>query len=427
MTEPARPRLRVPLSVPISLPMSSIPRARPGSPRGCDQPWRAGRPCRRLSGPVRGQRRRSGAAILDHQFRCRLRTTAAGAGGGGVAVMRGPDLWDFDTLNTRLRADRVTLAYLPTGYWRQWLRRLPDDLPDLRLMTVGGEALSGDALAAWRQGPLGSVAFRNSYGPTEATITVTDHVPGDDEAAAAMVAIGRPWPGRPALVLDGAGNPVPLGGYGELCLGGDLLARGYLGRPGLTAERFVPDAFGAPGARLYRSGDLTRPQAGGVIGFLGRIDTQIKLRGFRIEPGEIEAALRSVAGVRDAVISLVDGAGDARRLVAHVAADADVVTADMLSQALAAGLPDYMQPSAIMVIPALPLLPNGKVDRRALVIPAVATGTGALPGNETEARLLGIWQAVLGRSDIGIHDSFFDLGGDRSSACKWWHGRGMRA
>nr|WP_322111489.1 non-ribosomal peptide synthetase [Tistrella bauzanensis] len=331
---------------------------------------------------------------------------------GGTVVLRGPAMWEFATLNTRLANDRVTLAYLPTGYWRQWLRTLPADLaaglPDLRLVTVGGEALAGDALAAWRAGPLGHLPFLNTYGPTEATITATGHAPAQADDALAAVPIGRPWPGRHLLVVDASGNPVPAGAVGELCIGGDALARGYHGRPGLTAERFVPDDSGPVGGRLYRTGDLVRLGRDGVIGFLGRIDAQIKLRGFRIETGEIEAVLRAVDGVRDAVAGLT-GPADSRRLVAHVAGDAGVET---LTAALAARLPEHMRPQAIMVMDALPLLPNGKIDRKALPEPDVMPAAVVAPRTPTEQTLLDIWQAVLGRRDFGVTDSFFDLGGD---------------
>ncbi|WP_372084535.1 non-ribosomal peptide synthase/polyketide synthase [Tistrella mobilis] len=320
---------------------------------------------------------------------------------GGTAVLRGPEIWDHATLNARLAADRVTLAYLPTGYWRRWLDDLPGSLPDLRLMVVGAEALGGDAVGLWRAGPLGHIPLRNSYGPTEATITATDHETGPSDIASPQVAIGRPWPARLAEVLDAHGNPVPVGGVGELCLGGVALARGYLNRPGQTAERFVP---AAGGGRLYRTGDLVRPRADGTLDFLGRADSQIKLRGYRIEPGEVEAALRRQPGVRDAVVGLIAG-----RLVAHVAGAADPAA---LTTALGANLPGWMVPQAILVLDALPLTPAGKIDRRALPSPALAEVVGEEAKTTNETLLLTIARDLLGRSDLGVTDDLFAAGAD---------------
>jgi amino acid adenylation domain-containing protein len=241
---------------------------------------------------------------------------------GGRVVMRGPGVWDWDALNRRLAEEEVTLAYLPTGYWQQWLHHLPAALPALRRVTVGGEALPGDALRRWRAGPLGRLRFENTYGPTEATITTSSHVTSAEDEDQLTVPIGRAWPARRARLLDADGNAVPAGGLGELCFGGDSLARGYLHRPGLTAERFVPDPFGAPGSRLYRTGDLCRQRPDGTVAFLGRLDDQVKLRGYRIELGEIAAALRQCAGVREA-LAVVKGEGDARHLVGYVVGETD--------------------------------------------------------------------------------------------------------
>ncbi|AFK56332.1 PvdI (plasmid) [Tistrella mobilis KA081020-065] len=208
------------------------------------------------------------------------------------------------------------------------------------------------------------------------------------------------------MVLDTEGDPVPEGGTGELCIGGPALARGYPGRPGLTAERFVP----APGGgRLYRTGDLARLGPDGAIRFLGRMDGQIKLRGFRIEPGEIEAALRNEAGIRDAVVVLA-GQDATARLIAYVTGTADP---DRLKQALAHRLPGHMVPQVIMVLDALPLTPAGKLDRKAL--PAADAPQAlpvTLPRDEMEAALLDLWRGLLGRADFGIDDDVFDLGAD---------------
>ncbi|NIE69194.1 non-ribosomal peptide synthase/polyketide synthase, partial [Burkholderia sp. Ax-1719] len=338
---------------------------------------------------------------------------------GGRVVMRGPDMWDLASMSRALVDEQVSFARIPTAYWQQWLRTPPAraDLARLRQITVGGEALPGDALAQWRGGPLADVALDNLYGPTETTVACLHRSTTDADAHVAVVSIGEPYPSRTARVIDDAGNDVPAAGLGELCIGGLTMARGYLGRPGLTAERFVPDPQGTPGARMYRSGDLCRARADGRIDFLGRLDSQVKLRGFRIEPGEIEAAVREQAGVRDAVVEL-RGEGAHKRLVCYFSGDAAVVTVPALRVALAARLPEHMVPGAFVLLDALPLMQNGKVDRRALPDPddsALAAHDGqasAPPTNEREAALLAIWQRVLGREAIGVHDNFFEVGGD---------------
>ncbi len=210
-------------------------------------------------------------------------------------------------------------------------------------------------------------------------------------------AIGRPMEGTKALIFDRRGRPVPAGVAGELCLGGESLARGYLGRPALTAERFVPDVGGN---RLYRTGDLVRHRGDGEIEFLGRLDQQLKIRGIRIEPGEIEAALAAHPNVREAVVAVRDG-----RLVAWVRGKVEGLRAH-----LAAHLPATMVPSALVVLDALPLTPNGKVDFRALPNPEWDEGA-APPRTPAEELLAAIWSEVLGQPTVGIHDGFFDLGG----------------
>ncbi|ALM82672.1 hypothetical protein ASB57_06630 [Bordetella sp. N] len=231
-------------------------------------------------------------------------------------------------------------------------------------------------------------------------------------------------------VLDAQGNEAPIGGLGELCIGGDTLARGYLGRAALTAEKFVPDPYRDDGARLYRSGDLCRRREEGSIDFLGRLDQQVKLRGFRIELGEIESVLRQVQGVDAAVVALrvdvvseegqsstgqtagaASTADKQRRLVAYITGTADEAA---LRQAVAAKLPAYMAPAMYVRLERLPLMPNGKVDRAALPAPAVSTNESAqvAPSSDAETLLLAIWREVLGREDIGVTDNFFEVGGD---------------
>ncbi|SDR22089.1 non-ribosomal peptide synthase domain TIGR01720/amino acid adenylation domain-containing protein [Paraburkholderia fungorum] len=335
---------------------------------------------------------------------------------GGRVVMRGPQAWDLATLSQRLINSRVTFARMPTAYWQQWLQSPPAraSLAALRQITVGGEALPGDALARWNSGPLRAIHVDNLYGPTETTVACLHRRTSADDAQQPIVQIGTPFPSRTAQVVDVDGNAVPVGGIGELCIGGDTLARGYVGQAALTAERFVPDPDGSPGARCYRSGDLCRRRADGGFDFLGRIDRQIKLRGFRIEPGEIEAMLRQCDGVRDAAVEARSKDGHLR-LVGYVAGAASL-DLRALRDTLEARLPSHMVPAVLMQLDTLPLMLNGKIDRAALPEPVEsakhAEASVREPRNRHEADLLDIWRAVLGTQAIGVDDNFFAVGGD---------------
>ncbi|HYS66547.1 MAG TPA: phosphopantetheine-binding protein, partial [Paraburkholderia sp.] len=222
-------------------------------------------------------------------------------------------------------------------------------------------------------------------------------------------------------IVDASGQLTPQGGVGELCIGGDNLARGYLGRAGLTAERFVPDPYGPPGARMYRTGDLCRERPDGEFECLGRIDQQVKLRGYRIELGEIEAALRGCDGVLDAAVALVPGAGDAQaRLVGYVVGVSRAVPAGW-RQMLAARLPGYMIPAALYEVGALPRTANGKLDRNALARFDAAPESDAPwvePAGETEALIARLFGDVLGLARVGANDDFFALGGHSLAAVR---------
>ncbi|MET0399300.1 MAG: amino acid adenylation domain-containing protein, partial [Longimicrobiaceae bacterium] len=285
----------------------------------------------------------------------------------------------------------------------------------LRRLFCGGEALPAEAAARARA--LTGAEVVNLYGPTEACIDAASHVfAGGDSGA--MVPIGRPVDNVAARVLDVRGAPVPVGVPGELYLGGAQLARGYLGRPELTAERFVPDAFAdVPGARAYRTGDRVRWLADGTLEFLGRIDQQVKVRGFRIEPGEVEAALRAHPAVGDAVVAArPDGTHGGTRLVAYhlPASGAARPSSAELRAWLRERLLEPMVPSAFVALETLPLTPGGKVDRRALPDPE-PVGPGAAepvpPSTPVEEILAGIWAELLHVAGVGIHDDFFALGG----------------
>jgi amino acid adenylation domain-containing protein len=254
----------------------------------------------------------------------------------------------------------------------------------------------------------------NLYGPTETTIySAAVRVTGD----AGPVPIGPPIGNTRFYVVDQFMNPVPIGIYGELCIGGTGLAHGYLNRPELTAEKFVPDPFGSEaGARLYRTGDLMRYCEAGNLEFGGRLDHQVKVRGFRIELGEVEAALSRHDSVRAAVVVARQEPGGEQRLVAYVVGNNDLPAVGEWRTFLIQRLPEYMIPSLFISLEELPLLPNGKVNRRALPVPDASRPelrkAFAAPENPTQARLVELWTSVLALNQVGIHDDFFELGGD---------------
>jgi amino acid adenylation domain-containing protein len=292
-------------------------------------------------------------------------------------------------------------------------------LPGVRMILVGGEACTPRVAARWSSG---GRLFFNGYGPTEATIVSTMHRVEPGHPAAGPVSIGRPIPGVRVEVLDASRRRVPLGVPGELCLGGDTLARGYLGRPGLTAERFLPDPFsGEPGSRLYPTGDLARWRADGTLEFLGRVDRQVKLRGFRIELGEIESRIADHPGVREALVMLREDVPGLPALAAYViAATGHAPAADELRQHCAAALPAYMVPGAVMLLDRFPRDPNGKVDVRGLPVPEIlAEGPDYVaPRSPLEQELARVWAEILGRDRVGVLADFFELGGDSLAATR---------
>ncbi|HEX2092606.1 MAG TPA: amino acid adenylation domain-containing protein [Longimicrobiaceae bacterium] len=283
-------------------------------------------------------------------------------------------------------------------------------LPRLRRAFVGGDAVPPDLLAEMREA-FPAAEIRVLYGPTEATILCAAHPVEDGEAGGRRL-IGGPLGNAVLHVLDPGGRAVPPGVSGELCVGGAAVARGYLGRPGLTAERFVPDPSGAPGGRLYRTGDRARWSANGTLEFLGRLDSQVKIRGFRIEPGEVEALLAAHPAVRDAVVVARDDPPGERRLAGYVVPSHGAVSVEALRGYLEERLPGYMVPSALVALDALPLAPNGKLDRRALPAPGEVGGAGYVaPRTPAEEALARLWCEVLGVERVGVHDDFFELGG----------------
>jgi amino acid adenylation domain-containing protein len=329
---------------------------------------------------------------------------------GAALVLRGPEPWGPKELAEAIARHGVTVTDQATAVFARWVQEAEVPLPSLRLIPIGGEELLPETARRWSRSPLAGAVVLNGYGPTEAVVSAIFHEMRPEEVDDGPVPIGRALPGRLARVLDFHGNPQPAGVPGELCLGG-VLARGYLGRPDLTAERFVPDPFGDPGSRLYRTGDLVRWRPDRSLEFLGRIDDQVKIRGVRVEPGEIEAVLAAHPGVREVAV-LAPGVGEEKRLVAFVAPGLP----DDLHSHLRERLPEPMIPSAWMALPALPLNANGKVDRAALAhrveeAGALVAGAGDEPRTADQELLAGIWADLLGRERVGIHDDFFALGG----------------
>ncbi|UBU17187.1 non-ribosomal peptide synthetase [Nonomuraea gerenzanensis] len=344
-----------------------------------------------------------------------------------------------EDLYARLRDSRITYAFLPPSAAMSlpyppdgWRDAQEEGLPELRTLAIGGEACPPELVARWATARRRVV---DAYGPSENTVyaTTADLVPGRP------VVIGRPVANTRAYVLDGRLRPVPVGVTGEIYLAGANLARGYANRPALTAERFVADPFGPPGERMYRTGDLGRYDADGVLSYLGRVDTQVKLRGFRVELGEIETVLAAHPGVAMAAAAV---RGD--RLAVYVVPTAGLgtepdaapdagsgvgpdagpgggrrggpLTVVEVRSWLGARLPGYMVPDAVVFVPELPVSKSGKVDRQRLPEPPLTRpdldSPYVPPGTPTERRIAGVWAAALDLTQVGLHDNFFDLGGN---------------
>ena len=350
---------------------------------------------------------------------------------GATLVVRGDVHEGISELLEHCREKEITLVQFPTAFWMQLATAMETEslaLPaGIRAMFVGGEKMLAQRLVSWWRLVPDGVRFIHAYGPTETTVAATlFQFPGPLAVDAGLreVPIGRPLRHARGYVLDRGLRPVPIGVAGELFLGGLGLARGYLGRPALTAERFVPDPFaglaGRPGERLYGTGDLVRLLPGGLLEFVGRADFQVKIRGYRIEPGEIEAILAGHPGVGQAVVlTREDVPGDVR-LAAYVAARGEPApTPAALREYLEERLPAYMVPAALQVLPSLPLNPQGKVDRRALagLTPEARRQrpVWAAPRNDLEEEIAAVWRELFGLADpaaLGVDDNFFDSGGN---------------
>ncbi|MGN9757637.1 amino acid adenylation domain-containing protein [Streptomyces sp. SD31] len=330
--------------------------------------------------------------------------------GGRIIVVPAERRVAGPALTEYIARHRATHMILPPSL----VSALPQDceLPEGAVLVVGTEAVPSELIARWS----GRLQVVVAYGLTEATVNSTLWRADPDRPGPAP--IGRPDPNTRAYVLDSALRPVPVGAEGELYVGGRGLARGYLGKAGLTSERFVADPFGTPGDRMYRTGDRVRWDADGNLEFLGRADGQIKIRGHRIEPGEVESAFMGCSGIAQAAVLVRDDHRGVKRLVAYLVAEAYGADADAAVTAaraqVADALPDFMVPSAVVVLDGpLPLTPNGKLDSRALPAPQWAAMSGSdAPATPAETALAALFAEVLGLPSVGVHDSFFELGGD---------------
>ena len=334
--------------------------------------------------------------------------------GGGVVLPPGKSFLDVRDLARMIRADRITTLFLTTGLFNQVVEIDLHVFDELKVLLTGGEKVSVQHFNRVRERHPG-LSLKHVYGPTENTTFSTCYeVTNRHERD---VPIGRPISNTTAYILDENGKPAPPGVPGELCVGGDGLSRGYLNDPELTNRKFIPHPF-EPGARLYRTGDLARWSPEDEIEFIGRIDTQVKVRGYRIELEEIESCLLRHEAVREAAVITADLGGDGSELVAYVAAEKAAgdqePSLNELRGYVKSALPEYMVPAHWVRLEKLPLNANGKIDRRALPAPSVAKAAGTeadRPATPLEQQLAAIWERVLGQREISATADFFDLGG----------------
>ncbi|MBW4629686.1 MAG: amino acid adenylation domain-containing protein [Brasilonema octagenarum HA4186-MV1] len=343
---------------------------------------------------------------------------------GATLVLRGSDVWTPTNFQKIISDFGLTVVNLPTAYWQQlaqeWVKtQVLDTNSQLRLVVVGGDAMLPEDVAIWQRSPMSCVRLVNAYGPTETTITATlfEILPQlREEINLKKIPVGRPLPNRTVYILDKYLQPVPIGVPGELYVGGACLAKGYLNRPELTQERFIPNPFSdAKSERLYKTGDLARYLSDGNIEYLGRIDNQVKIRGFRIELGEIEAVLNTHPQIQQAVVIVREDIPGNKRLVAYVVPSDESLTINQLRQFLKQHLPEYMVPSSFVILDNLPLTPNGKIDRKALPTPDGEISREheyVAPRTVIEQTLTNIWQQLLLKEKVSIHDNFFEIGGD---------------
>ncbi len=343
---------------------------------------------------------------------------------GGTLVLRNDDMLDCRTFLQLCRQWQLTFVTLPSGFWHELTSAIQTEglaVPDtLRLLVIGGEQALPDRVATWFDRVGNRVRLLNTYGPTETTVVATAAELSRADGREKHVPIGRPMGNMRVYVLDRGRQPVPIGVPGELYIGGESLARGYLNQPELTAERFLADPFAAKaGARMYKTGDVVRWRSDGRLEFIGRTDHQVKIRGFRIEPGEVEQVLREHPLLADAAVVVRERAAGDLQLVAYVAGRPGGPPASTeMRQFLRERLPEFMIPATFVALDSLPVTASGKVDRRALPEPdwggdgAAREGEFVAPRTPTEEQLAAIWSEVLNIERVGAYDNFFDLGGN---------------
>ncbi|MDY7994278.1 amino acid adenylation domain-containing protein, partial [Paenibacillus polymyxa] len=316
---------------------------------------------------------------------------------------------NYERFEQYMADHQITVAALPPTY-AVYLE--PERMPNLRILFTAGSASSTELVYKWKD----QVAYYNGYGPTENSVATSIWPVSEDERAGQLISIGRPVPNHRVYMVDVHGHLAPVGVAGELCVSGPGLARGYLDRPELTAEKFIPNPFAAGEAgyeRMYRTGDLARWMPDGNIEYLGRIDHQVKIRGYRIELGEVEAQILKVEDVQEVIVLAQADEQGQNQLVAYYVAEREV-SAGELRSLLGEELPNYMVPSYFIQLEQMPLTPNGKIDRKALPTPEGNLQSGAdyvAPRTWVEVKLAQIWQDVLGLAQVGVKENFFEIGG----------------
>jgi amino acid adenylation domain-containing protein len=388
-----------------------------GQPKGVAVPHRAINRLVRNTNYVQLESGDRMAQVSNVSFDAATFEIWGGLTNGGTLVGLGKEtVLTAAELKRAVAAQRISVMFLTTALFNQLAQSVPEAFGTLRYLLFGGEA--SDAKAVKRVLEHGKPQhLLNGYGPTEATTFTTWYEATEVGAGARTLPIGRPLANSEVWVLDREGQLAPVGVVGELYIGGDGIAREYLGRPELTAETFVPHPFSKkPGARLYRTGDLVRYLSDGNIEFLKRVDHQIKIRGFRVELGEIEAALNQYWAVRESVVLDRNDPVSGTKLIAYVVPEEGVEpTTAELHAFLAEKIPSYMIPSVFVTLNELPLTPNGKLNREALPLPelneADTTPNFVAPRTPLEETLAGIWHETLGVAQVGVESNFFDLGG----------------
>ncbi|WP_218963364.1 non-ribosomal peptide synthetase, partial [Bacillus cereus] len=348
----------------------------------------------------------TGAVVFDA---CTFEIWGALLNGLQLYIVPETVILSVEKLNEALKKYRITTMWLTSPLFNQLALQKPDAFSSLRYLLVGGDALSPNIISMVRSS-CPDLTIINGYGPTENT-TFSCCFPINKEYS--NIPIGRPIANSTVYIVDESNTLLPVGIQGEICVGGDGLARGYLNRDELTREKFVPNPF-VSGERMYRTGDLGRWLPDGTIEYLGRIDHQVKIRGYRIELGEVESVLQEVDSVREAVVVVRENEDGLKQLCAYFVGE-ESLTMAQLREEMSEELPEYMIPSYFVQLKQMPLTPNGKIDRKALPEPErnLQTGTEYVaPKNPIEEMLVSIWQTVLGVPQIGVLDNFFDLGGD---------------